>query len=399
MTGSPSEYGKAIINLLLIAGITWFAIVFLPTIIVFFLPFIFGWFLAVILSPVVRFLEVRLKVKRKAGAFLVMISALGGVGFAVYVAGAKVTRQAVRMGNELPEMLSLVRGEFLNVRKQWSGVMKHLPREVTSKMEEIAGHMGRQMGDLVGELSMPSADEVGEIAKNLPGFFMAMIMCLLSTYFFLSEKDGILAFAKKYFPPEWGKKVLLLKETTADVMAGYVKAQLKIEIWIYLLLVAGFMILKIKNGYLVAVFIAFLDMLPLFGTGIVLVPWAVFKALNGQYMFALGLLVIWGAGQLVRQMIQPKVIGDSMGIAPLPALILLYTGYQLAGITGMIVAVPFGMLVAAMNEAGFFENSKTSIRILWCAFQSYRKSGILPKGNVQGNSRKEETETEDNSVT
>ena len=103
-------------------------------------------------------------------------------------------------------------------------------------------------------------------------------------------------------------------------------------------------------------------------------------------MFALGLMVIWGIGQLVRQIIQPKVIGDSMGMAPIPTLVHLYVGYKLAGFVGMVAAVPLGILVLAMNDAGFFDNCKKSIRILWYGFQEFRQ---FTEEDLRGSAKKE----------
>ena len=110
-------------------------------------------------------------------------------------------------------------------------------------------------------------------------------------------------------------------------------------------------------------------------------------------MYALGLIVIWGVGQLVRQVIQPKMIGDSMGMAPIPTLVHLYVGYKLAGFVGMIVAVPLGILVLAMNDAGFFDNSKKSIRILWHGFQEFRQ---FTEDDLKGIANKEISSEERN---
>ena len=183
---------------------------------------------------------------------------------------------------------------------------------------------------------------------------------------------------------------MLLKQTTIDVILGYLKAQFKIEIWVYLIITVGFMLLRIRYGYLIAIPIALLDILPVFGTGTVLVPWTLFKLLSGDYIYAFGLIVIWGVSQLVRQIIQPKMIGDSMGMAPIPTLVLLYIGYKLAGVVGMIVAVPLGILVLAMDEAGFFDNTKKSLGILWHGFNEFRQFEeedlkSLPKGNEKEN--------------
>ena len=166
------------------------------------------------------------------------------------------------------------------------------------------------------------------------------------------------------------------------------KAQFKIEIWVYLIIVIGLLFLKVRYAYLVALPIAVLDVLPLFGTGVILIPWMIFELLTGEYMYALGLGIIWGISQLVRQIIQPKVIGESMGMAPIPTLVLLYLGYRLAGVAGMFVSVPLGILVLAMNDAGFFDNSKKSLCILWSGLDQIRQFNKEELQKEQENSMK-----------
>jgi predicted PurR-regulated permease PerM len=141
----------------------------------------------------------------------------------------------------------------------------------------------------------------------------------------------------------------------------------------YLLLVIGLTILNVDYTLLIALGIAFLDLLPFFGTGTVMVPWAIIKILTADYKMAIGLLIIWGVGQLARQVIQPKIVGDSVGMSPIPTLILLYLGYKLAGVVGMIVAVPLGLIVATMYEEGAFDTVKNSIRIIVNGLHNFRK--------------------------
>ena len=373
MAGIPKKYGKALVNLILAAVIILICVYVAPKVIMLFMPFIIGWFLAMLANPLVRFLEDKIKVKRKAGSALVIVSVIAGICFGLYMVGSRMMKEAVELADVLPQMWHSAEIEFISVKEKWSDVIDSFPKEVVMKVGELADGLGKEVSTVIGKLSVPTADAVGNFAQNIPGAIIAVIMCLLSAYFFVAEKDYVTNLVKKYFPAYWGRKFALLKKTTVDVIVGYLKAQFKIEIWVYLILVVGLMILKVRYSYLIAILIALLDILPVFGTGTILIPWAIFKVLNGQYIFALGLLIIWGVGQLVRQIIQPKMIGDSMGMAPIPTLILLYLGYKIAGVIGMIVAVPLGILVLAMNDAGFFDNSKKSILILWNGFQQFRK--------------------------
>ena len=102
--------------------------------------------------------------------------------------------------------------------------------------------------------------------------------------------------------------------------------------------------------------IAVLDFLPVFGTGTVLIPWAVIKVISGEYAFAAGLALIYVLTQVVRQIIQPKIVGASMGLPPLTTLILLFLGFKFRGIAGMILAVPIGMVVIKFYEYGAFDS-------------------------------------------
>ncbi len=130
---------------------------------------------------------------------------------------------------------------------------------------------------------------------------------------------------------------------------------------------------------LIALGIAFLDFLPFLGTGTVLIPWAIVRILTAQYRTAIGLLIIWGVGQLARQLIQPKIVGDSIGVPPLPTLFLLYIGYKLGGVLGMILAVPLGLLAYSLYEDGAFDTTKNSILILTAGINRFRR---LEKGDM-----------------
>lgn len=77
-----------------------------------------------------------------------------------------------------------------------------------------------------------------------------------------------------------------------------------------------------------------------------------------------GLVVIYGVSQLVRQLIQPKLVGDSMGLNPLYTLFLLYLGYRVGSVLGMIFAVPLGLIVMNLYKAGAFDYILDDVEIL-----------------------------------
>ena len=208
---------------------------------------------------------------------------------------------------------------------------------------------------------------------RLPSIFIGIIMALLSSYFFVAERHQISQWFRAHAPAALQLRYDMVRRSLVRSVGGYLKAQLKIEVWMYLLLLVGLGVLRVNYFALIALVIAFLDFLPFLGTGTVLVPWAIIKIFTADYKMAIGLLIIWGGGQLARQLIQPKIVGDSMGVPPLPTLFLLYIGYKVAGVVGMILAVPLGLLLYTMYENGAFDTTRDSILVLMAGINRFRR--------------------------
>lgn len=102
-------------------------------------------------------------------------------------------------------------------------------------------------------------------------------------------------------------------------------------------------------------------------------PWAVIELLNGDYVQAIIFIVLWGVGQLLRQIIQPKIMGDSMGMPPIPTLFLLYIGWKVSGVWGMIIALPLAIIILNLDEAGIFDQFKMSLKYLVRDVNRFRK--------------------------
>ncbi|MDE7271083.1 MAG: sporulation integral membrane protein YtvI [Acetatifactor sp.] len=367
------KYLKALTNLA-VSLVIFLAVIFLaPRLLVFFAPFVAGWIVAWIASPLVHFFEARLKIRRKAGSAVVIVLVIGLVVLALYLVGGKLAKEAVGLINALPEMWENAEADFQDISQNLAVIYNKLPGNVQQRLAGLGGDITTFLGDIVGSVSMPTIAAVGNFAKQLPSILIGIIMALLSSYLFVAERDNITAWFARVCPKSIQDRYRIIKRSLVKAVGGYLKAQLKIELWMYLLLVIGLTILRVDYVLLIAFLIAFLDFIPFFGTGTVLVPWAILKILSSDYKMAIGLLIIWGVGQLARQLIQPKIVGDSIGVAPIPTLFLLYIGYRLGGVVGMIVAVPIGLIVYTMYEEGAFDTTRNSILILVNGLNRFRR--------------------------
>lgn len=366
-------YLKVTVNLFTALAVLLLCIFLLPRCIWFFMPFIVGWLISLIASPVVRFFEEKLKVRRKAVSAVVIVAVLAVVVLLVYLLIAKLVREGVHFINELPGIWDTIVAEFNKVGANLQVVYEKMPLDMQETIDQIILEMGDYMSGMMSRIELPSFAAVGNAAKQIPDIFLAAVMCLLSAYFFVADKGYMAAAAEKYIPASVRYHMDLIRRSFRNAVGGYFRAQFKIECWIYILLVVGLMILGVDYAFLVAFGIAVLDFLPVFGTGTVMVPWAIIELLSENYRMMFGLIAIWLIGQLVRQVIQPKIVGDSIGMDAIPTLFLLYIGYRMAGVLGMILAVPIGIILVNLYEAGAFDTTRQSLRILAAGFNHFRR--------------------------
>lgn len=373
MNKDVRQYLKILLNLVIAVTFLLVVVFLVPKIIRFFIPFLIGWIIASIANPFVNFLEKRMKIRRKATSVVVIILVLALVGSAMYLLIAGLFEQGVELVSELPKMWTGFEEEMTGIGEKWEGIYKRLPISFQETLSSLTDNLSTYIGDVVKQISPPAMNAMGNFVKSIPNVLVNIIMCFLSSYYFVSEREDVYRFFRTHIPLSVQQKWLVGYRSMKRSVGGYFLAQFRIELWIYVLLVIGLMILGVHYALLFALLIAVLDLLPVFGTGTILLPWALVRLLSTDYRMAIGLVVVWGVCQLVRQLIQPKFIGDTVGVKTLPTLFLLYIGYRAAGVIGMIIAVPVGIIVMNLNEAGAFDETKNSVRLLVKKVNGFRR--------------------------
>ena len=328
----------------------------------FFMPFVIGWLIALIANPLVRMLERRLKVARKHTSMFLIIGVLAAIVGGLYLIGVKTIEETRLLIEQAPAMYEGIREDFQVAGENLSMIIEEFPESVQDSFQEFQDNVGTLAGKAVSKISQITVDQAGAIAKNLPSILIAIIFTILSAYFFIADRDKILEFGRANTPKVIQEHWRMLTDSLKKVFGGYFKAQFKIMGVIGVIIFIGLMILHVKFAAVFAVLIALLDMLPFFGTGTVFVPWALFKIISGDVQYAVGLIILYLITQLVRRIIEPKVVGDTIGINPLLTLVFMYAGYQFSGVLGMILAVPVGAIAINFYKAGVFDGPLNGIR-------------------------------------
>lgn len=367
------KYVKLVLNIVIpVTGIILLCY-FGPKVLRFFMPFVIGWIISMIANPLVRFLERKVKILRKHSSAILIVAVLALIILGIYFLITKLGSEMAGLISDLPKMYQLVEKEFLELGQSLSKYYDMVPAELQEKVADFTNSVGEAIAGVIQNLGGPTVEAAGIVAKNVSSILVSLVITILSAYFFTADRDKIVAVIKKYTPKGIQDKIKFMLDNIKYAVGGYFKAQFKIMGVVVVILLAGFLLLHVKYAILLALLIAFLDFLPFFGTGTALCPWALVAFLSKDYKLAIGLLVLYAVSQIVRQLIQPKIVGDSMGINPLMTLILLYIGFKWNGVFGMIVAVPVGMVVINMFKIGMFDSILFSIREIAEDINEFRK--------------------------
>lgn len=367
------KYARILLNIIIpLVGI-WLAVFWLPRLLRYFLPFVIGWILAMMANPLVRFLEKRVKIVRRHGSMIIVVAALAAVIGLLYVIIACLAREIVSFVGDLPALYESVSANLKEAFGNFQHMFLKLSPETQASLSQVGNNIGEYLNVMIQKAASPTVSAAGHVAKGIPNAMVNAVVMVLSSYFFIVERDRIVAVIVSVVPDSWVRYFGFLKCNVRKLIGGYFLAQFRIMFVVAGILAAGFLVLQVKYGLLWAVLIAILDFLPIFGTGTVLFPWAAVKLFSGEYAFAAGLILLYILTQVVRQIIQPKIVGDVMGMPPLLTLLFLYIGFRVSGIGGMILAVPVGMFILNLYEFGTFDDLIKNIKTLADEINKFRK--------------------------
>ena len=341
----------------------------------FFLPFLIGWFIAMIANPLVHFLDKKVKILRSFSSIAIIVVVLGGIVAALCWMVSWLGKQVVDLMENLPVLESAMRNQASVLEDKMTSFVEVLPLEISVSINDVGTKLIDYLAGYIGNISRPMISAAGGFVSGIPSALVYLIVTILSAYFFLTDKEKIGKTVADVMPDSFKEKADLMKSRAARLVGGYFFAQLKIMFLIYVILVIGFLILGVDYAGLIALLVAVLDFLPVFGTGTVLIPWTIVELIMGNYLLGAGMLVLYGVTLLGRQLLQPKLVGDAMGLNPLAALFFMYLGFRFSGITGMILAVPIGMMFLELYHIGVFDRFLENCSLLVKGIHRFRNGG------------------------
>jgi len=336
----------------LIIGVTLVAYVFMKHVFFVILPFLSAWFVAFLMRPASMYLAPRMKIKPSIIRLFLTVG--------VTVALIALTSLGVWMISREVKSLITKLGE--------GGAVEDFITRFTMS--------GGLLGRLFGEFSDYVADGIYNIAMSLlsslggalssivslvPKVLLFVLITVISCIYFALDLERINYTVKRLLPKRVFEMAVKLKDGFLKIFSRYIRSYILLMLITFAEMVAGLFILRAPYPILVAMVIAVLDLLPVIGVGTVLLPWAVWCFVVGNNALGVGLSVLFVFHSILREILEPKILGKNLGVHPILTLIILYVGYSVFGFMGLFLVPVLTVLVnIALGEDNSAEIDKTS---------------------------------------
>ncbi len=366
-------YARILVNFLLTLTGVLLVIFLLPKLLRFFLPFVIAFLISCIANPIVRFMEKKVKIVRKHGSAIMIVVVLGAVVCLLYFGCRFLVIQCLNLYADRYAIFDEVSAVFGNFADRLEEMVDRLPGDWQISFESLRESLTVWFESFLTSIELPSLTEAGTYVGSVAEVLFILIITILAAYFLTAERDNLGRKLASVLPKNVIKYYDITVNSFKKAVGGYFKAQFKIMLIIMAVLFFGFLLMGVNYALLLAALIAFLDFLPIFGTGTVFWPWMVVDLIIGNYKQAIFIGILYLACQLIKQLLQPKMVGDSIGVSPLGTLLYMFVGYRLGGVFGMIIGIPIGMLLVTFYRAGMFDRLIRGARILADAVNKFRK--------------------------
>lgn len=347
---------KFIINVIYIVILVALVYILFKYAIKFLMPFLIAYVVATVLLPVVKFLERRLKMKNKLASLVAVVLFYCTVGVLLVGIGAGLTAYIIDQFSKLPAFYNNTIKPLLTVAIDgFVDLPDDFDPTLGAAIETFTENIFSYIGSFLTTVSGAIVSLISSVATSLPATVISIVFSIVASYYFTADYDKIHDFLKRQIKEPVYEKVVAVKTAVRDIVWNYVKSYAVILGITFAELTVAMLILGINNFVAVALMIAVFDILPVVGTGTVLMPWAVIEIIRGNYPIAIGLVITYIVVFIVRQIMEPKIVGHHVGLHPLVTLLSMFVGTVLFGVIGLF-GIPITMaIIVDLNEKGVIE--------------------------------------------
>lgn len=316
-------------------------------------PFILAFLIAYLLKRPVRFLARRTGLPHKAAAILLVFLFYATIGLFLAALSFKAFSAAGELPAKLPQIFRVYAEPVLTaVFQELEHAVARMDPTMLDALEYLWEQSTQSLGQFVSGLSMRSMAVLSGIASSLPALFIKLLFMVISTFFIAADYDRLTGFCLRQLSGRGREIFLQVKSYIVGTLFVCIRSYALIMSITFVELAAGLTLIGVEHSLLIALGIAIFDILPVLGTGGVMLPWAALTALQGEYGMALKLAAVYLVITVIRNILEPKIVGSQIGLHPVVTLASMFVGAQLLGILGLF-GFPIGIsLLRHLNDTG-----------------------------------------------
>lgn len=342
-------------GIFVIIGLLFFRYIFSYTV-----PFLISWGIAGAVYPLAKKISAKTKISRKACSFVLVLLILIICLALLFLLGNRILFEIQNLFEYLTDNSEQIAGYFENVFGFFGSLTQKLPilnsLQDTGFAENINQNINTLLDNvwqsILARLGSTVPDVASSIVIALPNILLVSLITVIACFYFAVDVDVVNEKIRSLLPKTVLEFMLKIKSRFVNGFKKYLKAYCILFLITFVELLVGFLVLGIDYAFVLAILIAFIDFLPVFGTGAVLVPWGIILLLMKNYFLGVGIIIIFVLMTVVRQIIEPKIVGRSLGVHPILTLITIYLGFKLFGIAGMIFLPIATLIMFSKDEEG-----------------------------------------------
>ena len=344
---------KFIINFLyfaIIIAAIFFALQFALSLL---FPFVAALFIAYILKHPINFIARKTKMPRKLAAILMVLIFYGTIGTFLVLASIRAFSFATDLVQRLPSIFRIyVNPVLTDLFDQLEQALEQADPNILDTVDYLWSQFMQSLRSIVSDLSLTSMEAISNVASSLPMLFIKLLLMVISTFFIAMDYERLTGFCMRQLNG-WARDIFLqVQKYVVGTLFVCIRSYALIMSITFMELFLGLSLFGVEYALLIALCIALFDILPVLGTGGIMIPWAVITAILGDYPMALKLFGLYIFITIVRNIIEPKIVGSQIGLHPVVTLVSMFAGVQLFGVVGLF-GFPIGLsLLMHLNRTG-----------------------------------------------
>lgn len=342
-----------IIHFLYFTIILTLIFIFFRYVIYYVMPFMIGFAIAFMLRPAIKKLSKRTNGHEKIWSIVTILLFYLTIGLFLTLLSVKGYSLVKNFLENIPSLYDMYLQPFFeNTLSQVDSIWNNLDPDAIATIETLIEEISSSLSSILTTISKSAVSMFTDFATKIPNLVISFFFAIISSFFISVDYQHIVTFVTKQLPEKQRNIVFAIRHYVSDTVMKFIVAYGKLMTLTFIELSIGLSILQVENALAIAFIISVFDVLPVLGTGGIMIPWILISFLNSSPKLAIGLMILYLVITIIRNIVEPKIVGKQIGLHPVLMLLCMYLGVKLFGFLGLFIMPFLILIIQNLNDAG-----------------------------------------------